>query len=135
MELESTMLRTADSSSTRPCSRAFPEVRRVMVEETFGPVVAVHRYDGASDVDQIAAIANDNAAGLAAYVFDSDLDRAWAVAERIEAGGVGVNVNDITELQAPFGGWKMSGFGRELEPEGLRGFMQQRHIRMRRRFA
>jgi succinate-semialdehyde dehydrogenase/glutarate-semialdehyde dehydrogenase len=111
-----------------------PRNTRVMTEETFGPVVAVHRYDASSDVAAIAALANDTRAGLAAYVFGGDLDRAWAVAERIEAGGVGVNINDITELQAPFGGWKMSGFGRELGPEGLHGFMQQRHIRMRRRF-
>ena len=41
-------------------------------------------------------------------------------------------MNDVTELQAPFGGWKMSGFGRELGPEGLTGFSQQRHIRIRR---
>lgn len=111
-----------------------PRHARAMVEETFGPVVAVHRYGGGLGVDEIAAIANDSAAGLAAYVFGDDLDRTWAVAERIEAGGVGVNVNDITELQAPFGGWKMSGFGRELGPEGLHGFMQQRHIRMWRRY-
>ncbi|MET4782972.1 aldehyde dehydrogenase family protein [Glaciihabitans sp. UYNi722] len=102
-----------------------------MNEETFGPVVAVHRYAAGADV---AAIANDSPAGLAAYVYGGDLDRAWSVAEHIEAGGVGVNVNDITELQAPFGGWKMSGFGRELGPEGLHGFMQQRHIRLRRRY-
>lgn len=108
---------------------------RVMVEETFGPVVAVHRYSANLSIDDIASIANDTDAGLAAYVFGNDLDRAWALAERIEAGGVGVNVNDITELQAPFGGWKLSGFGRELGPEGLHAFMQQRHIRMRRRFS
>lgn len=103
---------------------------RSLVEETFGPVVAVHRFGTDADV---AAIANDSPAGLAAYVFGGDLDRAWSVAEHIHAGGVGVNVNDITELQAPFGGWKMSGFGRELGAEGLHGFMQQRHIRLRRR--
>lgn len=108
-----------------------PRGARAMVEETFGPVVAVHRF--AADED-VAAIANDSPAGLAAYVFGGDLDRAWGVAERIQAGGVGVNINDISELQAPFGGWKMSGFGRELGPEGLYGFMQQRHIRLRRRF-
>ena len=103
---------------------------RSLVEETFGPVVAVHRF---GTDDDVAAIANDSPAGLAAYVFGGDLDRAWSVAEHIDAGGVGVNVNDITELQAPFGGWKLSGFGRELGPEGLHGFMQQRHIRLRRR--
>lgn len=105
-----------------------------MTEETFGPVVAVHRYDAGLDVDALADLANDNAAGLAAYVFGGDLDRAWGLAERLEVGGVGVNINDITELQAPFGGWKMSGFGRELGPEGLTAFMQQRHIRMLRRY-
>ncbi|UOQ55790.1 aldehyde dehydrogenase family protein [Leucobacter allii] len=104
----------------------------VMREETFGPLVAVHRF-GADD--DVAAIANRGDYGLAAYVFGDDLDRAWGVAERIHAGGVGVNVNDVSELQAPFGGWKMSGFGRELGTEGLEGMMQQRHIRIRRRTA
>lgn len=104
----------------------------VMQEETFGPLVAVHRF--AADAD-VAAIANRSDYGLAAYVFGGDLDRAWGVAERIHAGGVGVNINDVSELQAPFGGWKMSGFGRELGPEGLQGMMQQRHIRLRRRHS
>lgn len=102
---------------------------RVMREETFGPVAAVHRFDSAEDAIRIA---NSTPYGLAAYVFGQDLDRAWGVAESLHAGGVGVNVNDVTELQAPFGGWKMSGFGRELGPEGLRAMMQQRHIRLRR---
>lgn len=104
----------------------------VMTEETFGPVVAVRRFSSSEDP---AALANANNAGLAAYVYGGDLDYAWGVAERLEVGGVGVNINDVTELQAPFGGWKLSGFGRELGPEGLRGFMQQRHIRLKRRFA
>lgn len=109
-----------------------PVAAAVMREETFGPVVAVHRFRSGSSVDEIAALANDSDAGLAAYVYGRDLDRAWSVAERIDAGGIGVNINDITELHAPFGGWKMSGFGRELGPEGLQGFMQQRHIRLHR---
>ncbi|MCW2288128.1 succinate-semialdehyde dehydrogenase/glutarate-semialdehyde dehydrogenase [Leucobacter luti] len=104
----------------------------VMHEETFGPLVAVHRFAAGTDV---AELANRGDYGLAAYVYGNDLDRAWGVAERIHAGGVGVNINDVSELQAPFGGWKMSGFGRELGPEGLQGMMQQRHIRLRRRHA
>ncbi|MDI2099247.1 aldehyde dehydrogenase family protein [Ruicaihuangia caeni] len=112
-----------------------PRGARVMRDETFGPVVAVHRMPADTDVASVAALANDTHAGLAAYVYGRDLDRAWAVAERIEAGGVGVNVNDVTELHAPFGGWKMSGFGRELGPEGLQGFMQQRHIRIARAYT
>ncbi|KKI16579.1 MULTISPECIES: aldehyde dehydrogenase family protein [unclassified Leucobacter] len=102
----------------------------VMREETFGPVVAVHRF---GEQERVADIANRGDYGLAAYVFGDDLDRAWRVAEQLHAGGVGVNVNDVSELQAPFGGWKMSGFGRELGVEGLHGMMQQRHIRLRRR--
>ncbi|WP_449278200.1 aldehyde dehydrogenase family protein [Leucobacter sp. GX24907] len=104
----------------------------VMHEESFGPLVAVHRFGRNDDV---AELANRGDYGLAAYVYGNDLDRAWGIAERIHAGGVGVNVNDVSELQAPFGGWKMSGFGRELGTEGLQGMMQQRHIKMRRRFG
>lgn len=109
-----------------------PLASRVMTQETFGPVVGVHRI--ATDAEAVS-IANGPGYGLAAYVFGGDLDRAWGVAERLEAGGVGVNINDVTELQAPFGGWKLSGFGRELGTEGLQGMMQQRHIRLRRRWA
>ena len=56
-------------------------------------------------------------------------------AERLETGAVGVNVNDTTELQAPFGGWKLSGIGRELGPEGLMAFRETKHIKIRMRHA
>lgn len=108
-----------------------PSSTLVMNEETFGPVVAIHRFHERTDV---AALANSTRYGLAAYVYGADLDRAWGLAEKLHFGGVGVNINDISELQAPFGGWKMSGFGRELGVEGLTGFSQQRHIRLRRSF-
>jgi succinate-semialdehyde dehydrogenase / glutarate-semialdehyde dehydrogenase len=49
----------------------------------------------------------------------------------VEAGAVGINVNDTTDLQAPFGGWKLSGLGRELGPEGLMTYLEPRHLRMR----
>jgi acyl-CoA reductase-like NAD-dependent aldehyde dehydrogenase len=101
---------------------------RMMTEETFGPAVGVHRLD--SDAALLDA-ANRLPYGLAAYVFSRDLERAWAFAERVEAGAVGINVNDVTELQAPFGGWKLSGFGRDLGPEGLFAYQQSRHLRMR----
>jgi len=105
-----------------------PLEARVMREETFGPVAAVHRASG--DRELLAA-ANASPYGLAAYVFGADLERAWAFAERVEAGAVGVNVNDTTDLQAPFGGWKLSGLGRELGPEGLMTYLETRHLRMR----
>jgi succinate-semialdehyde dehydrogenase / glutarate-semialdehyde dehydrogenase len=105
-----------------------PAEARVMREETFGPVAAVH---AAKSDAQLLALANASPYGLAAYVYSSDLERAWAFAERVEAGAVGVNVNDTTDLQAPFGGWKLSGMGRELGPEGLMTYLQPRHLRMR----
>lgn len=101
----------------------------VMTEETFGPVLAVHRV---GTVGEAVAVANATDYGLAAYVYGEDLGQALAVAERIEAGGVGVNVNDVSELQAPFGGWKQSGLGRELGPEGLHAYLETKHTRVRR---
>jgi acyl-CoA reductase-like NAD-dependent aldehyde dehydrogenase len=100
----------------------------MMTEETFGPAVGIHRLTG--DAALLEA-ANRLPYGLAAYVYSGDLERAWAFAERVEAGGVGINVNDVTELQAPFGGWKLSGSGRELGPEGLMTYLESRHLRMR----
>lgn len=102
---------------------------RVMTEETFGPVVAVHRV---GSIAEAIDVANGTEYGLAAYVYGEDLGQALAVAERIEAGGVGVNVNDVSELQAPFGGWKQSGLGRELGPEGLHAYLEVRHTKVRR---
>ena len=71
--------------------------------------------------------------GLTAYVYSGDLERAWSLAERIEAGSVGINVNDTSELQAPFGGWKMSGMGRELGREGIEAFREIKHLKIRMR--
>lgn len=101
----------------------------VMHEETFGPVVGVHRV---STVAEAVTAANAAEYGLAAYVYSEDLGTAMAVADQIEAGGVGINVNDVSELQAPFGGWKQSGIGRELGPEGLMAYMEVKHTKLRR---
>ncbi|HLT95737.1 MAG TPA: aldehyde dehydrogenase family protein [Acidimicrobiia bacterium] len=101
---------------------------KAMNEETYGPLLPIHRV--ASD-DEALAVANGLEVGLAAYVFGEDLERVWRFAERLEFGMVGVNINDTTELGAPFGGWKLSGFGAELGPEGLRNYARLRHIRMK----
>jgi succinate-semialdehyde dehydrogenase / glutarate-semialdehyde dehydrogenase len=100
----------------------------VMTQESYGPIAAVRRVR--NDADALA-VANSLHFGLAAYVFSRDLDRAWSFSERLECGAVGINVNDTTELQAPFGGWKLSGLGRELGREGLMAFREPKHIRMR----
>lgn len=100
----------------------------MMREETFGPAVAVAR---ARSDEELVELANATPYGLAAYVFGEDEDRCMSIAERLEAGGVGINVNDVTELHAPFGGWKESGLGRELGPEGLEGCFELKHVRIR----
>jgi acyl-CoA reductase-like NAD-dependent aldehyde dehydrogenase len=100
----------------------------VMTQESYGPIAAVRRV---RDETEALTVANGLPYGLAAYVYSRDLDRAWSFAERLESGGIGVNVNDTTELQAPFGGWKLSGLGRELGSEGVMAFRESKHIRIR----
>ena len=100
----------------------------VMTEESYGPIAAVRRVK--NDVEALA-LANTLPYGLSAYVYSGDLERAWAFAEKLEAGAVGVNVNDTSELQAPFGGWKLSGLGQELGREGLMAYRETKHIKMR----
>ena len=82
-------------------------------------------------LDELLAVANSLPFGLAAYIYSEDLEAAWALADRLEFGAVGINVSDTSELQAPFGGWKLSGFGRELGIEGLHTFLEPKHIKMR----
>jgi succinate-semialdehyde dehydrogenase / glutarate-semialdehyde dehydrogenase len=100
----------------------------VMTEEAYGPIAAVRKV---RDESEALVLSNALPFGLAAYVFSQDLERAWGFAEKLESGSVGVNVNDTSELQAPFGGWKLSGVGRELGVEGLMAFREQKHIRIR----
>lgn len=100
----------------------------VMTQESYGPIAAVRRV---RDDAEALVLANALPYGLAAYVFSGDLERAWSFAEKVESGAVAVNVNDTTELQAPFGGWKLSGVGRELGPEGLMAYRESKHIKMR----
>jgi len=100
---------------------------KVMQEETFGPVAPIMRFKG---LDEALSLANDTPYGLAAYIFTNDLDTAIYAAEKLEAGGVGINLNDVSELQAPFGGWKQSGFGRELGHYGLEEYLEIKHVRL-----
>lgn len=106
-----------------------PDDALVMREETFGPVAPIVGFNGTEEVIERA---NASDYGLAAYVYGGDLNRTLRIAEELEYGGVGININDITELQAPFGGWKHSGTGgRELGIEGLASFLEPKSIRMR----
>jgi succinate-semialdehyde dehydrogenase/glutarate-semialdehyde dehydrogenase len=66
---------------------------------------------------------------LAAYIYTNNLSTAIYATEKLEAGGIGVNINNVVDLQAPFGGWKQSGFGRELGSYGIESYLEVKHIR------
>jgi aldehyde dehydrogenase (NAD+) len=97
---------------------------RVAQEEIFGPVVALLAYD---DLDEAVRIANDSPYGLSGSVWSADLDAAVAVARRIRTGMVSVN-GAPQAYGTPFGGYKMSGIGREMGPEGLSSFLEKKSI-------
>ena len=84
---------------------------RVVQEEIFGPVVVATPFD---DVEEIAAIANATPYGLAASIWSNDLKRVNRLIPRIKAGTVWVNCHGLLDNALPFGGYKMSGFGREM---------------------
>jgi acyl-CoA reductase-like NAD-dependent aldehyde dehydrogenase len=84
---------------------------RIAQEEIFGPVLATLTFD---DVDEVAALANQNVYGLAAAIWTRDIKRAHALSKRLRAGTVWINTYGLMDAALPFGGYKQSGFGREL---------------------
>jgi succinate-semialdehyde dehydrogenase/glutarate-semialdehyde dehydrogenase len=96
-----------------------------MKEETFAPVAAVTPFE--TEAEAIAA-ANSAPFGLAAYAFTRDLGRTFRLMEHVEAGMLGINDGLPTTSNAPFGGVKQSGWGRELGSEGLDSFLETKHI-------
>ncbi|MDX2274033.1 MAG: NAD-dependent succinate-semialdehyde dehydrogenase [Hyphomonadaceae bacterium] len=98
---------------------------RVNTEEIFGPVAPLIRF---KTEDEAIAIANDTPFGLAAYFFTADINRAWRVAERIEAGMVSINDGIFSNEVIPFGGIKESGLGREGGVEGLEEYLETKFI-------
>lgn len=97
----------------------------VAQEEIFGPVLCFIPYDGE---EEAVAIANDSRYGLSGGVWSADRDHALSVARRLRTGSVAVNGNYPPFPLVPFGGFKESGLGRELGPEGLASFLEPRSI-------
>ena len=97
----------------------------ILDHEIFGPVAPVVSF---ANEDEAVRLANDTPFGLAAYVYTGDLARALRVAERVDAGMVGVNRGFISDPAAPFGGVKQSGLGREGGHEGLLEFLEAKYI-------
>ncbi len=95
-------------------------------EEIFGPVLCVIPYDGE---EEAVKIANDSEYGLSGTVWTADQERGIAVARRVRTGNYGVNVFNM-DVAAPFGGFKTSGIGRQLGPNGLEGFMEVKSIHL-----
>jgi len=99
----------------------------VMSEEPFGPIAPITSFN---TLEEAVTRANNNPYGLAAYVFTRDLSTAWRAAEALDTGMVGVNNLAVATAEAPFGGVKMSGFGREGGAEGLDAYTVSKHINM-----
>jgi succinate-semialdehyde dehydrogenase/glutarate-semialdehyde dehydrogenase len=102
-----------------------PDDAELLQEEIFGPVAPVK---GFTDEDEAIAAANNTEYGLVAYVFTNDLKRALRVCERLETGMIGLNQGIVSNAQAPFGGVKQSGFGREGGYEGIEEYLETKYV-------
>ncbi|MEJ6528462.1 NAD-dependent succinate-semialdehyde dehydrogenase [Exiguobacterium sp. USCH10] len=96
-----------------------------MNEETFGPVAPIATFDS---LEEVIKRANNTPFGLAAYLFTQDINEAVYLAESLEYGIVGVNDGLPSTPQAPFGGWKESGLGREGGHHGIEEFLEVKYI-------
>jgi phenylacetaldehyde dehydrogenase len=101
------------------------ENMKVVKEEIFGPVVTAMPF---SDPEEILSRANDSAYGLAAAVWTRDISKAHRVAEQLRAGTVWINCYNIFDAALPFGGYKESGWGREMGHEALNLYTQTKAI-------
>ena len=100
---------------------------KVLSEETFGPVAPIIAFD---TIDEGIALANDTEFGLAAYFYARDISTVWKVAEEIESGMVGINTGLVSTAEAPFGGIKSSGLGREGSKYGIEDFLEIKYLCM-----
>jgi acyl-CoA reductase-like NAD-dependent aldehyde dehydrogenase len=98
---------------------------KIAQEEIFGPVLATIAFD---DVEQVAELANQNIYGLAAAVWTNDIRKAHAVARRLKAGTVWVNAYNLYDVALPFGGFKQSGFGRELGMHAIEHYTELKSV-------
>jgi aldehyde dehydrogenase (NAD+) len=98
---------------------------KIAREEIFGPVMSVMRF---GDVDEAIERANDTVYGLSAGVWTRDIRKATAVANGIRAGTVWVNCYNVLDTRAPFGGFKLSGIGRELGEYGLQQYSEVKTV-------
>jgi succinate-semialdehyde dehydrogenase/glutarate-semialdehyde dehydrogenase len=98
---------------------------KITYEETFGPVVPIVRF---TDEAEVVRQANNTRYGLAAYVYTRDNQRCFRMAEQLEYGIVGINDGSPTQTQAPFGGFKESGIGREGGRYGMDEYLETKFV-------
>jgi aldehyde dehydrogenase (NAD+) len=98
---------------------------KIAQEEIFGPVLATIPFD---DLDQVAELANQNMYGLAAAIWTNDIRKAHNMARRLKAGTVWINAYNLYDAALPFGGFKQSGFGRELGREALDHYTEVKSV-------
>jgi betaine-aldehyde dehydrogenase len=94
-------------------------------EEVFGPLVAVMPFD---DEDEAIALANDSDYGLSGSIYTADLGRALRVSRGVQTGNLSVNSHSSVRYWTPFGGYKMSGLGRELGPDAPYAFTEEKNV-------
>jgi len=100
----------------------------IFCNEIFGPVVTIASF---STIDEVIGLANNTRYGLASYLYSSDMNAVWKVAEELEYGMVGVNSGVISSALIPFGGIKESGFGREGSKYGIEDYLNIKYIHMK----
>ncbi|WP_186399626.1 NAD-dependent succinate-semialdehyde dehydrogenase [Stappia sp. P2PMeth1] len=98
---------------------------KILTEETFGPVAPLIPFDTESEG---ISMANDTEFGLASYFYARDVSRIWRVAEALEYGMVGINTGLISTAEAPFGGIKSSGLGREGSKYGIEDYLETKYL-------
>lgn len=98
---------------------------KITKEETFGPVAPLIAFD---DEDEVIEYANSTPYGLAAYFYTKDADRATRVSEALDFGVIGYNDAVPTVAQAPFGGFKESGYGKEGGTQGIYEYLEEKYI-------
>ena len=98
---------------------------KVAREEIFGPVLVAAPF---TDLDEIAAVANDSEYGLGAGVWTKDISKAHALAKKLRAGTVWINCYNVFDAALPFGGYKQSGWGREMGHEALHAYTEVKAV-------